>query len=82
MAAIIAKGVSGVRTAFCQARTDAGCVRNLRRRCLRCSTNWLWEECLFSMSTKLFPGDDPSIVLVVTPLTAIMKDQVRVVFNC
>lgn len=32
--------------------------------------------CLPSMFDQLLPLDEPAIVLVVTPLTAIMKDQV------
>ena len=31
--------------------------------------------CLPSVYDQLFPSSDPSIVVVVTPLTAIMKDQ-------
>ena len=32
-------------------------------------------QCLPLLYDQLFPAEDPSIVLVVTPLTAIMKDQ-------
>ncbi len=35
-------------------------------------------QCLPLLFDQLFPDSGPSIVLVVTPLTAIMKDQVRV----
>ena len=33
-------------------------------------------QCLPLLFEQLFPADDPSILLVVTPLTSIMKDQV------
>ena len=32
-------------------------------------------QCLPLLFDQFFPVDDPSIVLVVTPLTSIMKDQ-------
>lgn len=35
-------------------------------------------QCLPLVYDRLFPSCDPSIVLVVTPLTAIIKDQVSV----
>ncbi len=33
-------------------------------------------QCLPILLDKMFPDDGPSIILVVTPLTAIIKDQV------
>ena len=42
-------------------------------------TRWFWEEGLlqwFQLFDLFFPADVPSIVLVVTLLTSILKDQV------
>jgi ATP-dependent DNA helicase RecQ len=35
-------------------------------------------QCLPLLYNELYPDDDPSIAIVVTPLTSIMKDQVSV----
>ena len=35
-------------------------------------------QCLSFLYDQRFPADDPCIVLVITPLTTIMKDQVSV----
>ena len=50
--------------------------------CFRSVANWIWENTLLSFySHGMFDGmdplrDQPSIVLVITPLTASMKDDV------
>ncbi len=66
---------------FSEIRTTRSNHRDLTKGCFCCSSNRIWEESLFpvfaSTIDRLFPEEANSIIIVVTPLTAIMKDQVR-----
>ena len=72
-------GFSGDGVVFSEARTKGNSGRYSEDGCFCYSSYWVGKsacyQCLPLLHKKLYPGSDSAIIVVVSPLKALIKDQ-------